>query len=274
MAANFISIDAIIDSIQLQSDFGDYVNSKTRYQLKELALRGVSEMDLTLTKNLRSLDRVVNGDGTIDIPEDYLDYVAIYALGPQNQLITLYKNKRLNVSLDYVLDNEGKNVKDDKGEFIYSIGPRVTTYSESFPVITDGDDDRAVYGEFTRVYAGTNYGLGGGGNNYGQYKIDIINNTIQLNVRSDVKMVVLDYVSDSLSTKYDVVVPVALRESIYAWIYWKAIEYNKNTPDREKERAMRVYDRAKRIAKRKMNRFRLEEWLYTGSRNQMQSLKF
>ena len=264
MSASLVNIEEILDAIELQKGLGEYTGHKRRYQLKNIALDGVRYLEVNHSYNLMSVVAQVNGDGTIDIPSDYYDYVAIYVLGENNVLIPLNRNKRINVSLDPILDQDSQPILDQNGEQIYATGARTTIAGSSLINTTLNSDNRA--------YRGTLYGAGGGINKYGYYNVDKLNGIIQLDVRDDIEEVVLDYLVDTVDSRYDVMVPAIYRESLYAWINWKAIQYNRNFTQRDKETAMRDFFRARRLSRRKI--IKLEEWYTQNSTNQKQSLKF
>lgn len=272
MAANFINIEEILDDIELQNQIGTYTNGLKRYQLKRLAIRCVKELDSAMNFNLKSLYINVDGDGSVQLPDDYLDYVAIYVLGPNNTLVPLARNDKINVSVDPILDQDGNAILDEKGEQIYGTTPRTKRVGD-FPLLYDsafGQD--IIYA--TRLYNSAVYGAGGGKNQYGYYKLDIFNNSIHLDLRDDVDYIVLDYVTDSVDFSYDVIVPTIYKEVVVAYINWKAIQFKLNVPDSAKERIKRDYYREKRLGRRKKSRIRIEEWYYQNSTNQKQSLKF
>lgn len=271
MSAQFITIESILDSIQLQSDFGDATARKERYQLKDIALQGVREIDMMLSLNVMSIVvDVEDGDASFPIPDNFIDYVGLYAYDRNNYLVPLAVNKRISVSLDPILDQSGDPILDQNGEMIYGTGPTSGNSNQGF--INDYTTGNSFSNE--RAYSRTSYGSGGGANAYGYYKLDTYSNEFKIELRSDVTKIVLDYVADSMTEINDVVIPVQLRETMVSYINWKAIQYTLNVTERVKERAQRDYYREKKIAKRKMNRFRLEEWLYSSSKNQMQALKF
>jgi len=267
MAANFINIEEIIDSIELQKGIGDFTSRKTRYQIKEIAIRGVRHLDITQNYNLMSELIEINGDGTIDIPDDYLDYAAIYALNELNQLVPLTKNKTINVSLDPILDHNGEAILDHNGEKIYGTGARTNISNVSLI-----NNVNSPYSYNNRMYASARYGAGGGYNQFGYFKVDVFNNTIQLDVNNTVTEVVLDYISDTVNSKYDILIPAVYREAMYAFINWKAVQFNRDFTTRDKEAAKRDYYRERRLARRKP--LRLEEFLDTSNKQTKQSLKY
>jgi len=272
MAANFINLEEIIDDIELQNEIGSYTNGLKRYQIKRHAIRGVNELDSTMNFNLKSLYISVEDDGTVQLPDDYLDYAAIYVLGPQNTLVPLARNDKINVSVDPILDQDGNPILDEKGEPIYGTTPKTKGVGD-FPLLYDSEFGQDII-YATRLYNSAVYGAGGGKNQYGYYKLDIMNNAIQLDLRDDVDFIVLDYISESVDAKYDILIPAIFRDMITAWVNWRAIQFKKNIPDASKERAKRDYFRERRLSRRKKNRFRLEEWMYQNSTNQKQYIKF
>jgi len=273
MSANFVNIEDILDEIELQSDFGTYTNGKKRYQLKAIALNGVREFDYSLNLNILSIDVEVNGDGTIDLPDDFLDYSMIFVQDDNGRLIPLSKNSSINISNDPILDQDGIPILDHNGEQIYGSGIRTSSFQSSL-LLDERHDSNGDGFVASRIYGGAIYGAGGGRNQFGYYKYDVANRTIQLDLRDGIESVILDYVTDSINEKYDIIIPAPLREVLIAWVNWRVIQYRKNTPDREKERAQRDYFRERKLAKRKLNPFRLEEWVTQNSTYQMQSLKF
>ena len=271
MAANLVNIEEVLDTVELLDGLGEYSNHKKRYQLKKIAIDGVKYMEVNQSYNLMSINREVNGDGTIDIPEDYYDYVWVYVLNEKNQLVPLYRNPLINVSLDPILDQDGEAILDQNGEQIYASGPRTDTQNSG--LVNSGIGEARNGSPYrNRTYAGADYGAGGGGNRYGGFNVDKLNNTIQLDVDDKVTEVVLDYVVDTVDSRYDIMLPAIYREAITSWIYWKAIQYNRNFTARDKEAVMRDFFRARRLVKRKP--IRLEDWYYQNSKNQKQSLKF
>lgn len=271
MSASLFNLEELLDTLELQKSLGEYTSHKKRYQLKNIALDGVRYLEVNHSYNLMSIQAQVNGDGTIDIPEDYYDYVAIYVLNEQNLLVPLAKNKKINVSLDPILDQDSIPILDHNGEQIYASGPRTNISNSSLVNIGENVGNNA-YPYNNRSYSGATYGAGGGANRYGYYNVDKLNGVIQLDLKSGIEEVVLDYLVDTVKSRYDVMVPAIYRESLYAWVNWKSIQYNRSFTQRDKEAVKRDFFRARRLSRRKV--IRLEEWYYQNSTNQKQSIKF
>lgn len=270
MGANLVNIEDILDGIELQKGVGDYTARKTRYQLKAIALDGVRELDNSQNVNQLDILLEVESDGSIPVPDDYLDYVAIFILNEENVLVPLTKNKNINTAVDPILDHTGDPILDHNGEKIYASTAKTSTASSS--LINSNDNRR--FSINSRTYASSQYGLGGGFNKYGYFKDEVTrhNNSIFLDVPDTVEEVVLSYLTDTVDFLYDVLIPAIYRESLITWINWKCVQHNTRFTSRDKERAKRDYYRERRNARKKP--LRLSEWIDNHNKQMKQSLKF
>lgn len=270
MSANLVNIEDILDGIELQKGLGDFTSRKTRYQLKQIAIRGVRALDNSQNVNQLDVLLEIESDGSIPVPDDYLDYVVIFALNERNELVPLTKNKHINTSSDPILDHNGDPILDHNGEKIYASTPKTTNASSSFV----NSDNGSGFNFNNRIYTGAAYGLGGGFNKYGYFKDEVTrhNNSIFLDVPDSVTEVVLSYLTDTVDYLYDILIPVIYRESLISFINWKSVQYNRHFTTRDKEGAKRDYYRERRIARRKP--LRLSEWIDNHNKQMKQSIKF
>lgn len=271
MAENLVNIEDILDDIELTDmGFGKNANPYRRYQLKSMAIRGVRKMKMYSAMAVKSELIPINGDGSIDLPSDYLDYEGIYALDPDNFLVPLYKNKRINLSQEPILDSDNIPILDSDGQQLYSSG--AISGSESFKVVIGDSRVNLLYR--STLASTAMYGAGGGKNKYGYYKVNYQNNTIVLDVRDDIEYIVLDYVSDSVDSRHELVIPHQLREAMYSWIMWKVIENLSSITAREKLRARTEFYNELRLATRSSFKMIMPEYKKQANTNTNQSVKF
>lgn len=272
MAQNFVNIEDILDEVELlETESGFNASGRRRYQLKSMAIRGVRKMRMKSARSVRSEEFNVSLDKSILLPDDYLDFVAIYAFDANNYLVPLYLNKRISISMEPILDNFGDPIRDNNDQVIYSNGSRSGTES-SGGILGAGRTDAVGYRSSLSTDA--LYGAGGGRNKYGYYKVDYQNNTIVLDISDNVDRVVMDYVTDSVNSRHEVVIPYELREAMYSWIMWKSIEHQKGVAMNEKMRAKKEFYNELRLGKRALTPFILSEYKQQSNKNTNQSVKF
>lgn len=105
------------------------------------------------------------------------------------------------------------------------------------------------------------YGLGGGQNQNGYYKIDLEKNIIALqNLGSTVTQIVLEYIADPTDPNSDTEIHPYDIETIKAWMYMKDIS-KKRIPLGEKQLARQVYREERRKSMRRHASFTIDEAL-------------
>jgi len=75
MARNFIPIDQIVNDFALSVDIDDYVGHISDNTIRTLALRGIREMGFDILKTVSSIKLPVASNSTVDLPDDYVDWV-------------------------------------------------------------------------------------------------------------------------------------------------------------------------------------------------------
>ena len=77
MARNYIPVNQIVNDFVLTLDTDDYVSSAPDTTIRAFALRGIREMGFDMLKVVRSLKLSVSSNGTVTLPDDYVDWTKV-----------------------------------------------------------------------------------------------------------------------------------------------------------------------------------------------------
>jgi hypothetical protein len=276
---NHVSLRQVIDDFIITMDSDDYISNVNDAAIRNIALRGIREFGFDVTSRIRSLKRTVEANGTVTLPDDYVDLSKIgvvvdgivYVLG-ENKNINM--NQIIEAAVDDVIstaDSEGGTLpieanliqnRDDDGTDTAGSGGT-------------GNNDYDFYVFQNYLYQG---GLGrlygsGGAHLRGYYRINLEQNRIELDTDSDVSEVVLEYVADEARSTYPVIHAYA-EEALRCYMYYKLCERKSTVPAGEKARARQEYYNERRKAKARMNNFTKTEALKTIRQNFKQSPKY
>jgi len=194
----------------------------------------------------------------------------------------------------YVL-GENKNINQSQA-YSNHLGVKVGTQAEASDDDSDGIHDRidsktatgggspgsqddvsqglnsSVFRNYVYGGAGAIYGVGGG-QYYGQFRVNFDQNRIELGSSQSFSEVVIEYVADEARSK-NPDVHVYVEEALMAYMYYKIIERKSSVPANEKARARTEYYNERRKANSRMKSFTKEEALKTIRKNFKQSPKF
>lgn len=214
-------------------DIGD-VTEKTYFTVLVRAIACLRELSQDTDNDSRVVELDVEDNGTVNLPDDYMDYIFI-GVSINGRLYNLGKNDAINPIL----------LKDACGDEQIDVN------------IEDG-----VIPTFINVSRtpGGLFGIGGGSNSNGYYKIDEANGRIILNLgNATVSSIILVYTYDpSLMTgkhyvhSYDV-------EAVKAYLVWKNFVMSRNRGVGEKQLAEKTWFNQKRMARARHKSFTLNE---------------
>ena len=168
MAIDYTDIDEVINDFQLMIDDTSYDKEAQIYQLRLLALQGLRELKFDAEQEVKTSTRLVDSTTLqCTLPSDYVKLLRVGYKNDEGDFVPLGNNP--NLSLDASVASQ---VNDD-------------TYDENNP--------------YYHVDLGKKFGVGGGKNSLGYYRLNRNDNTI--NFSSDVagKTVFLEYISDGVS---------------------------------------------------------------------------
>ena len=274
MARNYVQLSQLLDDFIVSIASGDYANNAADNQIRGIALRGIREMGFDLSKRIRSLKLSVGSNNTATLPDDYVDWSKIGVVGEDGLVYVLGENKNLNYSQKYSTSNG--NTYDSDGDGLLDREDSKTSTSSGSPAqdsgITDGMESFIFRNYLYNDDEGGLYGIGGG-QYYGEFRINLDQNRVEIKNNSDISEIVMEYVADEARSA-DPKIHIYLEEALRAYIYYKLIERKTAVPQMEKTRARAEYYNERRKANSRMKSFTKEELLKTIRKNYKQSPKF
>jgi len=265
---NFVSLRQLIDDFIVTMDSDDYTSNVSDTAIRNIALRGIREFGFDVSSRIRSIKRTIEANGTVTLPEDYVDLVKIGVVDADGILRVLGQNKNLNYSRK---NTSGGGSSDSSGGPL-NIPSNIITDREDDKGATagsasgDGDLDHFIFENYLfQGGIGRMYGLGGG-HLAGEYRINLDQNRIEVDTDSGSSELVLEYVADEARST-NPVIHVYAEEALRSYMYYKLCERKSTVPANEKARARREYYNDRRLAKARLSNFTKEEALKTIRKN-------
>tara|TARA_R100000231_G_scaffold128122_3_gene99125 strand:- start:427 stop:1272 length:846 start_codon:yes stop_codon:yes gene_type:complete len=281
MARNKVSLNQIINDFVITLADDDYAGNASDNQLRTHALRGIREFGFDMSKTIRSLKLTVDtANNTVELPDDFVDWSKVGVVGNDGIVYVLGENKNLNFSQAYSnasgtkVGNAASAIDSDGDGVFDRIDSKSATNSGSPSMsndITNGFDS-AIFRNYYYGAQNAIYGHGGG-HLYGEFRVNLDQNRIELGSNDDISEVVIEYVADEARSK-NPDVHVYLEEALRSYMYYKIIERKASVPVSEKARARQEYYNERRKANARIKSFTKEEALKTIRKNYRQSPKF
>jgi len=273
---NYTPLRNIIDDYIITLDTDDFASGGSDVAIRNFALRGIREIGFDVTPRIKSLKLPVTTQDEVVLPEDFVDIVKIGVVSSDNILYVFGNNKNINKS---------RSIPNPAAEAVSAAGP--LDIAEN--IVADKIDDKgATLGFDTStnnswdsylfrnyIYegqVGMMYGVGGG-HLYGEYRVNLDQNRIELSTNNSFSEVVLEYIADE-ARNTDPMVHVYAEEALRCYIYYKMCERKSNVPANEKARARSEFYNERRKAKARMNTFTKEEAMKVIRKNYKQAPKF
>lgn len=271
MARNLVEIKQVVNDFLLTLSEDDYASNVPDYHIYNLALRGAREMGFDMMKRVKSLKLDVDTTlNTVTLPDDFVDFVRIGAVGSDGLFYAFKENKNINMAMTYTLDANDNPIDSD------SDGVYDRTEAKSVTSSGSGSNDSADNFINARyLYDATEgkfYGYGGA-KAQGEFRINYDQNRIELPSDSVHTEVWVEYIAD-IALENNPCVHVYAEEALRQYIYLKVIQRKANVPMAEKARARQEYFNEFRRAKARLNSFSKEEALFTIRKNTKQSPKY
>lgn len=272
MARNLVTIKDVVNDFLLGLSEDDYASNVTDYQIHNLALRGAREMGFDIMKRVKSVKMTVNTAlNTVDLPDDFVDFLRIGAVGSDGLFYAFKENKNINIAQTYALDANGNPIDSDSdGVYDREDARDVTNLSSN----TNDTADNFINARY--LYDATEgkfYGYGGA-KAQGEFRINYEQNRIELPTVGAIKENVwVEYIAD-IAREKNPCVHVYTEEALRQYIYMRIIERKTNVPAVEKQRARQEYFNEFRRAKARLNSFSKEEAMFVIRKNTKQSPKY
>ena len=218
-------------------------------RLYNIGVRGIREFntDVVGAYTTKLLD--VNANKTVDLPDDYVTYSKLGIINEKGEIVTLRLNNQLSTY------NIGRDLKADRFEDV----PNVTAITNpsipySYPFV--------FYNFFISNQSFNLFGLGGGGQNMGDYKFDEECGVIVLGPKFQYEKILLEYLSDGMDCDAnDYMVDSRASEALLAYVRWKS---SLDMPKKYGQGIIREYKaefKSERLkAKMRINKFNVAEF--------------
>lgn len=273
MSRNYIPVNQIVNDFILTLDTDDYVSYAPDTTIRAFALRGIREMGMDMLKAVRSLKLSVTSNGTVTLPDDYVDWTKVGVVGSDGLVYVLGENKNINQSQKY--STSGGYFYDTDGDGLYDREDSKSATNSGSPAVDDGITDGMnsyIFRNFVHENNhGRLYGVGGG-HYYGEFRVNMDQNRLELKSNGDISEVVIEYIADEARAT-NPRVHVYAEEALRSYIYYKLIERKSAVPANEKARARQEYYNERRKANARMKSFTKEELLKTIRKNFKQAPK-
>jgi hypothetical protein len=247
--SGYVNLNYVVNSVLMDMD--EYTTSK-RKKILQYAIFGVTELNIFVLPSVEVAYLRQNDDFTIDLPDDYLDYikVGVEVGGPdERRIVTLTLNNTLPLPNTDKLKICPNSCVDE---------PTLTLNNTDYFIPGFG----YYFAEHYRngQYVGEMYGLGGG-MGLMQYRVDLKNRQIILNELFENGEIVLEYKSTGIKTDGSTTIPRQAVAALRAYIKWELAENNDKLALSAKDRKRKLYLVEYRLLQYFTNTFTIDEYL-------------
>jgi len=178
-------------------------------RMYNIGVRGVREFNTDIVGNFSTKLLDVNANKTADLPEDYVSYSKMGVINEKGEIVTLRSNPQLS---NY---NIGHPLNPDRFEGVPGIG------AVSYPAIPY-NYPYLYYNFFISNQSFNLFGLAGGGQDIGNYKVDEECGIIIFGPNFKYEKVLLEYLGDGMDRDCDdYMIDSRAAEAMLAYIRWK-----------------------------------------------------
>jgi hypothetical protein len=209
-------------------------------RLYQLAVRGLSELGMDVTEEVKTEFLPVESNKTVFLPEDYIQWIKVGILNDRGEVATLRRNESLTTYGVLDSDRLSKNFGD-------GVRIKIPYTDEAY---------QNYYND------GSLFNLFGVRNNmdyYGEFKVDDANGVILLDNDFQYADIVLEYLSNPAEAE-DLVIPLQAQEALIAFLAWmdiRSMSASRRGNVADKQIRKKEYLRQKRLAKERLNPLRL-----------------
>jgi hypothetical protein len=264
MARNYVTLDDLTNDFLLSVQEDDYTSNVSKPLVFNYLKRAIREMEFDIHKRVKSMKIALSSNNTIALPADYVDMVKIGVVGGDGMVYVFGENKNIN----YSQTNGGTTAAPDQG----TEDSKTPTTGFNGETNDFQELDHYVFNNYLLDgNYGQLYGIGGG-QKYGQYRINLDQNRIEIDTSSSYSEVVLEYICDP-ALETNPTVHIYAEEAVRSFAYYKLIERKSSVPAGEKARARKEAYNEMRKAKSRLSTFTKEEALRVIRKNFKQSPK-
>ena len=260
----YVTLEEIINDYMMSRDQDDYTITIPRHKILYHARQAFKEFHYDVLQEIKVAALDLNPDLlNITLPSDYVNYVRISYVDENNNLQTMARNDKMAIAAEYLQDNDYQILYDDNGCPLQdSDGYIRRLNNQNRDRLSERFGDFHCY-EFCSPYQ-PNRNMSNTFIN-GSYKIDKRRGIVQFDPSVGCRTVVLEYISDGLSTgcsglpEREISVHKFAEDAVRDSIYYRLIRQRRNVPANEKFRAKKEYYNSMRRSKRRLSTLRYGE---------------
>jgi archaellum component FlaF (FlaF/FlaG flagellin family) len=224
-------------------------------RLLQLGIHGLRELTMDVSGSPKIIGLTIKDDLTVDLPKDYIRYTKIGVCGSDGNVCAMGLNN------DMCLPRSSDECGNPKIAIQKPSSTSVASQTDiNFGYIganqfSEGLTDNFRNGELV----GRFFGIGGGQNSIGQYRVDTERNQIQFGGGLASTEIVMEYLADVSAVDGNYMIHPYLVECLKAYIGWASIRRINSVNGGEKEMARRDYYNERRRASERFSNFTIEE---------------
>ena len=276
---NYVTLRQLINDYIITLDGDDYTANASDSAIRNFALRGIREFGFDVTSRIKSLKLDIQSNGTVVLPDDYVDLIKVGNIGSDGIVRVFNQNKNINYSrqIKQVASDTDATINDTTSTTNSSGGPldidsNLILNREDAKSATNNNSDSNVFDNFIfQGGIGRLYGAGGA-KAPGSYRVNLDQNRLEIESGS-ASEIVLEYIADEARST-NPVIHVYAEEALRSYIYYKLCERKSTVPAGEKARARSEYYNERRKAKARLGNFTKNEALKVLRKNFMLAPKY
>lgn len=255
----YTTIKDIVNNFMFSQTDDSYVANVNRNNVSYHAKRAVQELYYDVVNEIIRIEFDLNPTLIIPLPHDYVSYVRISWVDDRGKLHPLSVNNSCNLAQAYLQDHDFEYLYNDEGDILQGNHLQETEPTGGIP--DDNYHDPGYYGADGIGTPCFNANLSQNFRN-GSYIIDRDRGIIQFSSAVQGRTISIEYISDGLFQRTDAEIRINkfAEQAVYDFIYFNLVKTHRNVPEREKFRAERTWYNSRRVAKRRIQPVRYEEF--------------
>ena len=231
------------------------------------AKRGLQEFSYDILKTVKAIEVELGSSLSLAMPQDYVSYVKLTYSGDDGVKRIIYPTTlTVNPTQMPAQDGDYEYIYDDNGDVIESSNSYIEDKWKEFDTdnitgnLSSTDDYYIGTDEYLSYVGGRRYGLEPEHQQVNGY-FTINERTGSFNFSSDLsgKIIILEYVSDSLGTDSEMKIHKFAEEALYKHIAFNIVAAKRNVPEYVVQRFKKERRAAMRNAKLRLSKLNLEE---------------
>ena len=257
----FVTLDHIINGFMVAYVGESKIISKVnRTDVQFHAMRAIQELSYDILRSIKSQEIEVPASLKMILPQDYVNYVKLVAIGSDGIEKNLYPTGKTSNPFP-IKQNTAQSSDDDGNNDTLAEQTESNTWSNYKSQTPTPSTDATDSTDVEIDYRGRRYGLDPKhAHVHGSFYIDYLRGFIHFSSNLSGKTITLKYISDGLGTDEEMVVHKFCEEAIYKWIAYGILSTRSNIPPFIIQRFKREKFAETRKAKIRLSNIKIEEF--------------